>query len=109
MRTFRILILVSIVAIAAAFVFVASGGSSASKPSPSSTRVSVPRGWQTLDGFAATVRGPVDVYATPDVSHASAQLGARTSFGSPTTMLVLAANDQWLKVSLPTRPNGATG
>jgi lipoprotein-anchoring transpeptidase ErfK/SrfK len=108
MRVFRILS-VSIAALAAAALVACSGAPGPAKTAPSSGSVSTPHSWQTLDGYAATARGPVDVYAVPDAATPTAQLGAHTSFGSPTTMLVLAVKDEWLKVSLPARPNGANG
>jgi hypothetical protein len=65
-----------------------------------------------IDGLVATARGALAVYASADASTPTATLPDKTLFGSPTTVDVLeweGATGSWLRVSLPTRPNGSTG
>ncbi len=59
---------------------------------------------------AQLLRDGVVVRATPsDTADAVVTLDDRTSFGSVTTLLVLDQRNDWISVSLPTRPNGSTG
>lgn len=85
---------------------------------PSSTSVSATTSVQSGDGFAlagglvAKAKGPLAVFNDLDASAPLLTLPAHTSFGSPTTLLVNAwqgTGGEWLRVSLPTRPNGSTG
>jgi lipoprotein-anchoring transpeptidase ErfK/SrfK len=58
----------------------------------------------------ARIKAPLAVRSEPSASAATiTTLKATTPFGSPTTVLVLDERDGWLQVSLPVRPNGATG
>jgi hypothetical protein len=51
----------------------------------------------------------VTVFSAADAHSSSRQLSAKTEFGSARALLVLAEQDEWLQVSLPTRPNGSSG
>jgi lipoprotein-anchoring transpeptidase ErfK/SrfK len=65
-----------------------------------------------VDGVIATARGELAVFAAVDDTTPSSTLPAKTSFGSPTTVLVQqwqGTSGAWLKVLLPVRPNGSTG
>jgi hypothetical protein len=67
---------------------------------------------RAIDGLVATARGALPVYASEDASTPTATLPDKTFFGSPTTVDVLewqGAGGSWLRVPLPTRPNGSTG
>lgn len=109
MRITRVLLVVA----SAAAVLSACGGGSTASSSPSSAtpaRHAVHRaGLVAVDGVVATARGPLPVYASMDALSPSSTLPAHTPFGSPTTVLVLARDGDWLQVSMPTRPNGSTG
>jgi lipoprotein-anchoring transpeptidase ErfK/SrfK len=94
-------------------------GSTSSRSS--STRTSVPGGdtrsraaqpaWHAIEGLAATARGPLAVYSSRGSATPASTLPAVTPFGSPMTVRVLSAHRDgaWLRVALPTRPNGSTG
>jgi lipoprotein-anchoring transpeptidase ErfK/SrfK len=108
----RILGLSLVVASAAALLSACGGGpTSSSAPSTTTTAHGAqPRlGFVAVDGVVATARAPVPVYASVHATSPSSTLPAQTPFGSPTTMLVVAREHDWLEVSLPTRPNGSTG
>jgi lipoprotein-anchoring transpeptidase ErfK/SrfK len=51
----------------------------------------------------------IAIYRTVDAPWPMLRLASRTSYGSPRVLLVLGSRGRWLKVLLPTRPNGATG
>ncbi len=51
----------------------------------------------------------VSVFSAADVDSSSQVLSATTDFGSARAMLVLAEQGEWLRVALPTRPNGSSG
>ncbi|MBW3604810.1 MAG: L,D-transpeptidase family protein [Actinobacteria bacterium] len=63
--------------------------------------------------LAARTDGEVDVYDAPQNATPARTLPATTGFGTPTVLLVsevgTGANDGWLEVLLPLRPNGSTG
>jgi lipoprotein-anchoring transpeptidase ErfK/SrfK len=120
MRTLRrSLVIVSLVAALAACGGTQSQSSStAPSDAPTSTAVSATTSVQSGDGFelagglVAKARTNLPVYNDVDATAPVSTLPAHTGFGSPTTVLVTAwqgANGAWLRVSLPTRPNGSTG
>jgi lipoprotein-anchoring transpeptidase ErfK/SrfK len=89
---------------------IAACGGTGSHLTDSSKRA--PGAMQPIDGLVATARGALAVYASERASTPTATLPNTTSFGSPTTVDVLewqGASGSWLRVSLPTRPNGSTG
>jgi lipoprotein-anchoring transpeptidase ErfK/SrfK len=49
------------------------------------------------------------VYRSPGAKHASLVLGKRDGNGTPRTFLVRATKGDWVRVFLPTRPNGSQG
>jgi lipoprotein-anchoring transpeptidase ErfK/SrfK len=50
------------------------------------------------------------VHRSPSASApVAARLPARTELGSPRVVLALESRDGWVRVALPTRPNGSTG
>lgn len=51
----------------------------------------------------------VTVWSAPRATSSSVPLPATTSFGTPRVLLATATRGTWLRVLLPTRPNGATG
>ena len=57
----------------------------------------------------ARARGDVAVYDEAGAPAPSSVLPGTTEFGSPRALLVVADRGDWLQVSLPVRPNGATG
>jgi lipoprotein-anchoring transpeptidase ErfK/SrfK len=60
--------------------------------------------------FSGKVSGNLVVKAEPSDSAATVTtLKAKTPMGSTTTVLVTDERDGWLQVSLPVRPNGASG
>jgi lipoprotein-anchoring transpeptidase ErfK/SrfK len=65
----------------------------------------------TVVDVVATANGEVPVYAALGDTTPASTLESHTEFGSPTTVRVLgqSRDDSWLYVSLPVRPNGATG
>jgi len=65
-----------------------------------------------LDGMSevAHVRvGRIAVYRSPRAKHASLLLGRRDVNGTQRTFLVRATKGDWVRVFLPTRPNGSEG
>jgi lipoprotein-anchoring transpeptidase ErfK/SrfK len=62
-------------------------------------------------GFVATARAELPIYATPGDATPAWTFGSVTQFGSPTTVLVVAAEPDgaWLEVAVPVRPNGTRG
>jgi len=57
-----------------------------------------------------TKGGPLAVHADPSAtSPVVTTLQDKTKLGSKTTLLVLDTKDDWIQVSLPTRPNGSKG
>lgn len=63
--------------------------------------------------LAARTDGAVNVYDSPQNATPARTLPATTGFGTPTVLLVAevgtGADDGWLEVLLPERPNGSTG
>ena len=58
----------------------------------------------------ATARVPVvQVYAEPSSSTPTASIANPNDYGEPVVFLVRAPHGDWLRVSLPQRPNGSTG
>ncbi len=58
----------------------------------------------------ATARVPVvQVYADPSTTTPTASIANPNAYGEPVVFLVRAPQGDWLHVSLPKRPNGATG
>jgi lipoprotein-anchoring transpeptidase ErfK/SrfK len=70
-------------------------------------------GDQLAPGASVNVQSKVSqlqVHADADASSkVVTTLKDKTKLGSKTTLLVVDAKDDWLKVQLPTRPNGSTG
>ncbi len=65
---------------------------------------------QTEGTLVARPSGPTPVYDAPGDSAAAQILPAATEFGSPLALVVVEDGPPgWLRVALPTRPNGATG
>jgi hypothetical protein len=59
---------------------------------------------------AATKGIGIPVFASPDPASAPVDtLSARTSYNFPRTLLALGQQQDWLQVSLPTRPNNSVG
>jgi lipoprotein-anchoring transpeptidase ErfK/SrfK len=107
---------------AAALALAAGCGGAADRGDPSSaptTSVSAPP--DPVTGAAASpdvvldastvarAEGEVAVYDEPGASEPASVLPPTTEFGSPRALLVVADHGDWLQVSLPVRPNGATG
>src|SRR5262249_34359267 len=90
MRGTRSLVLVALTAA----VLTACGSASAKHdpgPAPKAeTPAASPVTMQPVDGIVATTHGGIAVYDAASVSATAHLLAARTSFGSPTTMLVQA-------------------
>jgi hypothetical protein len=89
----------------------------AAKPSRSRPRAAKPTGqkrllpWR-LDGMSevAHVRVPrIAVYRSPRARHATILLAQRDENGTQRTFLVRATKGAWVRVFLPTRPNGSQG
>lgn len=58
----------------------------------------------------ATVKAKeIQVFDSPDGGKATRRIAKETSFGSPSTFLVLGRQGDRVQVSLPVRPNGSTG
>ena len=51
----------------------------------------------------------IAIYRSPRAKHASLVLGKRDANGTPRTFLVRATKGGWVRVFLPTRPNGSQG
>jgi lipoprotein-anchoring transpeptidase ErfK/SrfK len=51
----------------------------------------------------------IAIYRSPRAKHASLVLGKRDAKGTPRTFLVRATKGDWVRVFLPTRPNGSQG
>ncbi len=65
---------------------------------------------RTEGTLVARPSGPTPVYAAPGDSTATQVLPAATEFGSPLALVVVEDGPPgWLRVALPTRPNGSTG
>lgn len=69
-----------------------------------------------LLGYIAQPAGPPQVFRTPDPAGERIEVGETTEAGAPTTFAIVGDAEQpnpehpgWLRVLLPTRPNGATG
>ena len=119
----RSLLVVSFVTVLGVGLTACSGSRTSSMPAssaPASTSVSVSAstavksgdGFTLTGGVVAKARGPLAVFNDLDASGPLLTLPAHTTFGSPTTLLVNAwqgPDGEWLRVSLPTRPNGSTG
>ncbi|HSJ27578.1 MAG TPA: L,D-transpeptidase [Acidimicrobiia bacterium] len=58
---------------------------------------------------AALTDGPTDVFESPRHSEPYRTLETHTILGTPTVVLVLGQEDEWLEVMLPGRPNGEMG
>jgi len=56
-----------------------------------------------------TALSGVTVWSAPRATASSVTLPATTPFGTPRVLLATATRGTWLRVLLPTRPNGATG
>jgi lipoprotein-anchoring transpeptidase ErfK/SrfK len=83
----------------------ASAGAAA-RPHPSPTRLvalAKPLAARALSASGLTIA------AAPKASAPTTMLPATTEFGSPRVLLATARKAGWYRVSLPTRPNGATG
>jgi lipoprotein-anchoring transpeptidase ErfK/SrfK len=65
------------------------------------------------DALVARATAALDVFAAPGDREATRTLPATTTFGTPTVVLVsqvgAGADEGWLQVLLPVRPNGSTG
>jgi lipoprotein-anchoring transpeptidase ErfK/SrfK len=111
-------------AVAAAVTLLAGcgGGDTATPPTPTATATTAtaaptPTGIETAARGTATIAtirtGLKQLIARADAATTAkpaATLPARTArYGSPTTLLVVGGKPGWLKVQLPTRPNGSTG
>jgi hypothetical protein len=89
--------------------------SSSVGPPPADPAPSTPIDREPEVGTRLVVRASdtVDVHDDPAAPEPVRTLPATTGFGSPTVLLVLRAGTGaaagWLEVSLPSRPNGATG
>lgn len=84
----------------------ASSAGAAARPRPSPTRLVTlahPLAARTLSPSGVTLA------AAPKASAPTTVLPATTEFGSPRVLLATARKGSWYRVSLPTRPNGATG
>ena len=72
-----------------------------------------PLGPDDLLGFIATPQGQPVVRRTPDQAGTPIEVGPTTAFGAPTTFAVIGDPTRddaaWLRVLLPSRPNGADG
>jgi lipoprotein-anchoring transpeptidase ErfK/SrfK len=51
----------------------------------------------------------IAIYRSPSAKHASLVLGKRDANGTPRAFLVRATKGNWVRVFLPTRPNGSQG
>jgi hypothetical protein len=51
----------------------------------------------------------IAIYRSPRAKHASLVLGKHDANGTPRTFLVRATKGNWVRVFLPTRPNGSQG
>lgn len=117
----RSLLVVSLVTVLGVGLAACSGSRTSSGPASSasasasvsaSTAVKSGDGFTPTGGVVAKARGPLAVFNDLDASGPLLTLPAHTTFGSPTTLLVNAwqgPDGEWLRVSLPTRPNGSTG
>jgi lipoprotein-anchoring transpeptidase ErfK/SrfK len=64
------------------------------------------------DGMSEVARVRVRhiaIFRLPRAKHASLVLGKRDANGTPRTFLVRATKGEWVRVFLPTRPNGSQG
>lgn len=75
-----------------------------------------PAGPDNMLGFIATPTGDPVVHSQPSEASAPIAIPATTPVGAPTTFAIIGdpetpatVNPGWLKVLLPTRPNGSTG
>ena len=96
-----------------------SSAPSVSSSSSTSTTISLvdqAPSFANLLGYIAQPAGKPQVFTDPDTASAPIDVAASTEAGAPTTFAILGnaeepnpAHPGWLKVVLPTRPNGATG
>jgi hypothetical protein len=91
---------------------------SVATPSPAATPTPTPTPARTPtrapgappDAVAVVADGPaLTVFATPAGHPARARLANPNAFGVPLVLLVLTTRPGWFEVSLPIRPDGATG
>jgi lipoprotein-anchoring transpeptidase ErfK/SrfK len=117
-RRLRIIVgsLVLVLILAVGGVFFASQGGDAKKavarPATTPPTTLAPTTTTTLPPApraAITAGGDIQVYAAPNDPKPEATLSAVTSYGFPRTVLAFDQQQDWLHVSLPTRPNGSTG
>jgi lipoprotein-anchoring transpeptidase ErfK/SrfK len=80
---------------------------SAAPPSAASDPAGAVQSWQPQT--VARLRRAVAVYATPGDRTAVGALAATTEFGNPRILPVVQLGGDWLRVQLPTRPNGSEG
>ena len=84
-----------------------------SPPAPTTTAAPSPTA-PTTPAFtpqlvAQIIPGTVQVYANPGETTATEALFSTTEFGTPRILPVSQLGGDWLKVELPTRPNGSEG
>jgi lipoprotein-anchoring transpeptidase ErfK/SrfK len=79
-------------------------------PEPAPPATPAPAG-ETAEQDALVARAATDlaVFAQPGDAAPSLTLPATTGFGSARALLVDTVDGDWLRVLLPTRPNGSTG
>jgi lipoprotein-anchoring transpeptidase ErfK/SrfK len=100
---------------AVALVSLVLTGCGGSDPSPTASAPqspvassSLPQSTPVLRAVLVETTKPIDVYAEPS-GPVRTTLDPTTSYGSPRTFLVERVEGDWIRVFLPTRPNGATG
>jgi hypothetical protein len=79
----------------------------AAEPAPATTTDAAEA--ETDEALVARAAADLAVFAQPGDAAPSLTLPATTGFGSARALLVDAIDGEWIKVLLPTRPNGSTG
>jgi len=88
-----------------------SAGSPTAEPTASSAPAPVEVAPAAARSTTTVARPTTDteVFAAPDDAVPTQVLPARNGFGSPLALMVVEERPGWLRVQLPTRPNGSTG
>jgi len=90
-------------ALAAGLLATGCGATSTDRPAAASAPAKDPR------SVVVRPTSTVQVHQSPDATSPARSLEPKTSFGSPTALLVTDQVDGWVQVLVPGRPTGATG
>jgi lipoprotein-anchoring transpeptidase ErfK/SrfK len=80
-----------------------------SAPAPTAVPPSTTQGAPSMSQVARVLPAIIQVYDQPGSARATEALYSTTEFGNPRVLPVTQLGGDWLRVQLPTRPNGSQG